>query len=290
MKLSIQIQQSKKSMFITGGIILLAVLAMTTIYTVNEGNVGIVKRFSKVIYQVKPGLHFKVPFIDGVRNIEVRPRRNVEKMASSTKEQMPVTIDISVTWTVDRSRAIDLYREYGGLDQFESRILDTKFRSTTKSVIPKFTAEQLIRDRSTAIMGIEAALLDEMDGFPVAIDNVQIDNITLPPVYIKSIQTKQTEKNLAEAEKHKLERQRLEALRGVNTADAKAQGILKVAEAEAKAMILKGEAEAEAITAKAEALKGNPLIIDLTKAKKWNGTLPTTMLSDVMPMIKIDKD
>ncbi|MEE4244084.1 MAG: prohibitin family protein, partial [Kangiellaceae bacterium] len=218
------------------------IAAMGSIFTVDEGHVGVVKRFSEAKYQVSAGLHFKVPLIDSVEIIEVRTRKNEEKMTSSTAEQMPVTIAVSVNWTVEKEAAIELFRKYGGLSQFESRILDPRFRSSTKDVVPKYTAEQLIQDRSSAIMGIESLLIEEMKDFPVTVDNIQIENITLPPKYIQSIETKQTEKNLADAEKHKLERQRLEALREVNTADAKAQGIIKVAEAEAKAIKIKGEA------------------------------------------------
>ena len=255
-------------------------LLFLTFYTVDEGHIGIVKRFGEAKSDVAPGLHIKFPFIDSVEEIEVRTRKNEEKMPSSTAEQMPTTVEVSVNWTVEKTAALDLYKRYGGLTQFEQRILDPRFRSAVKSVIPKFTAEQLIQDRATAINGIEAALLEEMKTFPVSVDNVQIENIVLPAKYIQSIQTKQTEKNLADAEKHKLERQRLEALREVNTADAKAQGIVKVAEAEASAIRLKGEAEAAAIEAKAKSLRDNPLIVELTKAQTWNGQLPKTVLGD----------
>lgn len=273
----------------TGAMIALTLL-LSSWYTVNEGHVGIVKRFSEAVGQQNAGLHFKVPLIDSVEEIEVRTRKNEEKMASSTSEQMPVTVAVSVNWTVEREAALDLFRKYGGLSQFENRILDPRFRSATKAVIPKFKAEQLVQDRSTAIQLIEAGLLEEMKDFPVTIDNVQIENIVLPPKYISSIETKQTAKNLADAELHKLEQQRLVALQKVNTADAKAQGIEKVATAEAKAIELKGAAEAKAIRAKAAALKSNPLIVELTKAQSWDGKLPQTVLGEGgMPILDMRK-
>nr|WP_051008717.1 prohibitin family protein [Gayadomonas joobiniege] len=271
--------QKKAIAFGIIGIFSIAVVA-SSIYTVEEGHVGIVKRFGEAKYQENPGLHFKLPFIDSVEPIEVRTRKNAEKMASSTKEQMPVTIEVSVNWTADKEAALDLFRKYGGLMQFEQRILDPRFRSATKDTIPRFEAEQLIQDRALAIQGIEQRLIAEMEGFPVVVDNIQIENIELPAKYIQSIEIKQTEKNLAAAEEHKLERQRLEALREVNTADAKAQGIIKVAEAEAQAIVLKGEAEAQAIEAKAKALRDNPLIVSLTEAQNWDGKLPQTMLAE----------
>ena len=254
------------------------ILVFSSIYTVNEGHIGIVKRFSEAKEQVNPGLHFKIPLIDSVEEIEVRTRKNEEKMASSTKEQMPVTVSVSVNWTVDKAAALELFRQYGGLSQFENRILDPRFRSATKDVIPQFDAEKLIQDRASAIQAIEANLIEEMKDFPVTVDNIQIENIQLPAKYLTSIETKQTEKNLAAAEEHKLARQNLEAQRDVNTAKAKADGITLVAIAEAESIRIKGLAEAEAITAKAKALGNNPLIIKLTEAQNWDGKLPATML------------
>lgn len=279
------IKLAKRSAMYTAMGLVVVIGSCSSIYTVEEGHVGIVKRFQEAQEQVNPGLNFKVPFVDAVEEIEVRTRKNVEQMASSTSEQMPITAQVSVNWTVDKSAALDLFRKYGGLEQFEQRILDPRFRSATKDTLPKFSAEHLIQDRASAQQQIEHALIEEMAGFPVVVDNVQIENIELPGKYIESIQTKQTEKNLADAEKHKLERQRLEALRGVNTADAQAQGIRKVAEAEADSIRMKGDAEASAIKAKAEALKNNPLIVELTKAQTWNGQLPTMMMGDSIPMI-----
>ncbi|WP_394129942.1 prohibitin family protein [Shewanella maritima] len=260
---------------------IVAIFAVINSYfIVVEGHVGVVKRFGEAKAQENPGLHFKIPFIETVEMIEVRTRKNAEKMASSTKEQMPVTVEVSVNWTVNKEAALDLFKKYGGLTQFEQRILDPRFRSATKDTIPQFEAEQLIQDRASAIQGIEHRLAEEMEGFPVIVDNIQIENIILPQKYINSIEIKQTEKNLAAAEEHKLERQRLEALRAVNTADAKAKGILKVAEAEAQSILLKGKAEAQAIEAKAKALKDNPLIVKLTEAQAWDGKLPTTMMGE----------
>ena len=271
-----------------GSIAVVFIILASSVYTVNEGHIGIVKRFSEAKEQVNPGLHFKVPFIDSVEEIEVRTRKNEERMASSTKEQMPVTVSVSVNWTVDKTAALELFRQYGGLSQFESRILDPRFRSATKDVIPRFDAEKLIQDRASAIQAIEANLIEEMKEFPVTVDNIQIENIQLPAKYLTSIETKQTEKNLAAAEEHKLARQNLEAQRDVNTAQAKADGIRAIAIAEAEAIRIKGLAEAEAITAKAKALGNNPLIVKLTEAQNWDGKLPATMLGGQnMPILDL---
>ncbi len=267
----------------------IALGAMQVFYTIDEGHVGIVKRFGEATDQVNPGLHFKVPFADSVEELEIRTRKNQEQLKASTHEQMPVQAEVSVNWTVVRSEAFELYKNYGGLDQFENRILDPRLRSATKDAMARFKAEQIVQNRGQVIQKIEETLMDTMKEFPVKLDSVQIENLVLPPKYLQSIETKQTEKNLAAAEMHRLERQKLEAQREVNTAEAKrdaeraradgrAYAITTEAKAEAEAIRLKGLAEADAINKKAEAIKQSRVLVDYVKAQQWDGKLPTTVM------------
>lgn len=290
----------KKALFV----IFILIMAANTLYTVPEGHQGIVKRFSKAINQKGPGLHVKIPFVDNISEIEVRTRKSSEKLTTASFEQMPVSAQVSVNWTVDKESALEIYVKYGSLQQFEDRVLDPRLKSASKDAIPKFTAERLIQDRSSAITMIEEKLKESMINFPVVLDSVQIENIGLPPKYISSIETKQTAKNLADAEKHNLAKQDLVAQQGVNTANAdrdatisRADGdaykIREEAKAEADSIRLKGLAEAEAITAKSKALKSNPLIVELTKAQTWNGQMPKMIMGDnqnlLMSLGSIDK-
>ena len=64
--------------------LLVLLLAWLTIYTIEEGHVGIVKRFGKAISQVDPGIHLKIPFVDSIEHMEVRQRKNVEELAAAT--------------------------------------------------------------------------------------------------------------------------------------------------------------------------------------------------------------
>jgi len=269
--------------------IVVVIGAWSTFYTIDEGHVGIVKRFGEATTQENPGLHTKIPFADTIEELEIRTRKNTEVLKASTYEQMPVQAEVSVNWTVNRAEAFELYKGYGGLDQFENRILDPRLRSATKDALARFKAEQIIQNRGQVIQKIEETLLDAMSAFPVKLDSVQIENLVLPQKYLQSIETKQTEKNLAAAEKHRLERQKLEAQREVNTAEAKrdaekaradgsAYAIITEATAEAQAIKLKGLAEAEAMNKKAEAIKNSKVLVDYVKAQQWDGKMPTTVM------------
>ena len=264
-------------------------VAWSALYTIDEGHVGIVKRFGEATTQVSPGLHYKIPIADTVNELEIRTRKNSEALKASTFEQMPVQVEVSVNWTVNRTEAFELYKNYGGLDQFENRILDPRLRSAAKDALARFKAEQIIQNRGQVISRIEDTLADAMGDFPVKLDSVQIENLVLPAKYLQSIETKQTEKNLAAAEKHRLERQKLEAQREVNTAEAQrdaekaradgsAYAITVEAQAQAEAIRVKGIAEAETMLKKSKAIKNNKILVDYVKALQWNGQMPTTVM------------
>lgn len=62
------------------------------------------------------------------------------------------------------------------------------------------------------------------------------------------------------------------------------------AKAEAESIRIKGDAEASAIKSRAEALAQNQNLVELTKAEKWDGKLPTTVLpTGTLPFIDAKK-
>ena len=190
------------------------IAALASIYTVPEGHVAVVKRFSKAIAQVDPGLHVKIPFVDSIEAIEVRQRKNTEELAAATENQLPVSAQVSINWTVDKSSAMALFVQYGGLDQFETRILDPKLRSVAKAAISQFPADQLIRNRQAAVTAIMDGMTAALAEFPVTVNSPQIENLALPPTYLEAVQQKERAREDAEREKHTLEQQRLVAPSG----------------------------------------------------------------------------
>jgi len=267
---------------------------MSSMYTVNEGKVGVVKRFSEAVSQVNPGLHFKIPFIDSIEEIDIRTRKNVEEMPVATKEQMRATAKLSVNWTVKKEFVLDLYKRYGSLAQFEEKILDPKLRDQAKQGIAKFTAEENINQREKVSALIYANLAKVSEEYPIIINTLQYEDLQLPEKYLRSIDDKQTARNERDAEKFRLEKQGQVAQQLVNTANAEkdaakaradgvAYKIITEAEAQAKATVLNGDADAKAIKAKAAALKANPSVIDYTRALNWNGVYPTQIIGKDAP-------
>jgi regulator of protease activity HflC (stomatin/prohibitin superfamily) len=265
---------------------IVCVIAMG-IYTVDEGHVGVVKSWGKAVKQVGPGIHLKLPVRDKVSMIEVRQRRNVEELAAATANQLRITAKVSVNWTVNTDSAMDLFVKYGGLSQFETRVLDPKLRSAAKAALSKFPADQLIRNRGAAVAEIMATMSDALAGFPITVNSPQIENIVLPGAYNEAVLAKEKARENAEQEKHRLTRQKLVAQQKVQTAEAERDARKAAADGEAYAKRTLADAEGYRIkteyTLRAEGVA--TLRKELTKdyndyirAQKWDGRLPTHVL------------
>ena len=275
-------------LWLAAGWFLLLALAFTSIVIIEEGHVGIVKRWGKAVAQLDPGFHLKLPIADRIEEIEVRQRKNVEELRAATANQLAITASVSINWTANRESAMQLFIRYGGLDQFEARILDPKLRSAAKAALSRFPADRLIRNRQEAVAAIMANMTEELEGFPITINSPQIENIGLPPQYAEAVLEKERSRENAEREKHALERQRLIALQAVNSAEANARAKRIEAEAEAFRVTTEARAEAEAIRLVNRQLERSPRYIELARAKRWNGVLPTTMVgSNVTPLLSI---
>lgn len=273
-------------------LVFVAFIALVTVYDgffiTQEGYTTIVKSFGKAQKEVDPGFHFKVPFTDSTVDLDVRERKSGGKMAVATSEQMPVAGVITANWSIKKGAGLELYKDYGSLEQFEDKVLEPKLLEAAKQGAAKFTAEEQMNKRDLVTQTIYEAFLAKVSYLPIIVSAVQIEDLTFPADYLTSIANKQTQKNNAEAEKFVLEKQNLQARQKENTAQAEANATIMTAKAEAESIQLKGTAEAQAIEAKAKALQGNPLIVELTRVQNWNGSYVTTNIgSGAQPIVDL---
>ena len=87
-------------------IALLLVMLFDSVYTIDANANGVILRFGRYSSTQMPGLHFKIPYVDSVEILEIRTRKNLEKLNASTHEQMPVTAEVSINWTVKRTELL----------------------------------------------------------------------------------------------------------------------------------------------------------------------------------------
>lgn len=266
------------------------IAALASAYIIDEGNVGVVKAWGKAIGQEAPnGLKFKNPISTQIVEFDVRERRLAADMSAATDNQLPIQATITMSWRLDPTRVLEVFKEYGSPENFEANILRPRLLQASKAGLSKFQASDLIRDRATAANTIMANLQKALEQYPAILASLQIEQVVLPPRYLEAVMDKEREREAAAKEGYILERQKLTAQQKVQTAEAERDATkaaadgeaykrVTEAQAEAQAIKAKGEAEADAILAKQKALANNPLVIDYERARRWDGVLPQTVL------------
>src|ERR1700734_3541946 len=98
-------------LIIVAGILGIFVLitVLKTLYTVRTYSAGVVERFGKFNCVARPGLQFLMPYCETVRLIDLQVRQAVVNVETKTKDNVFVTIPVSVQYQVVESKVFDAY-------------------------------------------------------------------------------------------------------------------------------------------------------------------------------------
>ena len=259
------------------GLILLTVVG-GSFYTVDQGERGVILRNGKVVGTAEPGLGFKLPIVDSVKETNVQTQARIyEKVAVYSRDQQSAVLQVSVNYRLPADQVEKIYSEFGGAGGLVSRLLDRQVPEEVKNVFGRFNAVTAIQERERLSNEIQDAIQKATTSPMLMVESVQIENIDFSDAYEQSIE----QRMLAEVEVQKVQQ---------NAQREKVQAEILViqAKAEADAKKLQGDAEAHAINARGRALRDNPSLVELVQAEKWDGKLPTTMVpGQTVPFINV---
>jgi membrane protease subunit HflC len=127
-------------------------LLVSSVFVINESQTGIVLNLGKVVRaDLKPGLHFKVPFVEQVRKFDRRLLTlddNPERYL--TVEKKDVEVDFFVKWRIKDVTAY--YRATsGGNEEAAAQRLTPIVKNTLRNVINSFTLQKLVSGERTEL-------------------------------------------------------------------------------------------------------------------------------------------
>ncbi len=257
------------------GAVLVAVWMSYT--PIDEGEVGVKLRWGQAVATLRPGFNIVFPFMESVIILPTRTQKFTfeEPLNAYSKDIQAADNKVSVTYSIDGTKAIEVYSRYG--QDFLHTIITPILNKRFKEVFGKYEAEKIVNERQKLGEEIEGSVSKNMpEG--IIIEGVQIENITFSKTYEEAREEAASAEAAVNKARQQLEQKKVDAERVVVQATADATARITAAKADADAIRLKGEAEASAIVAKAAALRDNPGYVALTAAEKWDGKLPTTFV------------
>ncbi|MCK9996716.1 MAG: FtsH protease activity modulator HflK [Candidatus Krumholzibacteria bacterium] len=288
-----------KIQLIVGGVLIL-ILALTSFYTIDPEETGLVLRFGKYVRATDPGLHFKIPF-GAERVLKVPIQRQLKEefgfrtVKAGIKSQYSVkpyqdesnmlTGDLNaavVEWVV-QYRIVDPYKYL-----FQVRNVEKTFRDMSEAVMRKVVGDHIVNEvltvgRAEVALQVTIELQELCDQYEtgIKVDQVVLQDVNPPDPVKPSFNAV----NEAQQEKEKLiNLAQSEYNREIPKAKGAAQQTIQEAEGYAMDRVNRSQGDALLFTAIYDAYRQAP---EVTRTRMYLETM-TEVLPQVQSKIIVD--
>ena len=253
-------------------IVVLAVAALLwqSLFTVNQMETAIVLQLGEPLDEVyKPGLHFKVPFVQKVVYFDARV---LDYEASSreafTVDKKAIVLDNYARWRI--TDPLQFYRTMRTLPGAQARLDDVVY-SQLRAMVGAYTLSEVVSTQRAAIMTeVTQKVKEIMKGFGVDVIDVRIKRTDLPEENLRAIFGRMRAERERQAKQYRSEGEE-ESTRIRSDADRQKAVIL--ADAARDAQIIRGDADARAAQTYAEAYNKNK---DFYSFQRWLEAMRTS--------------
>ncbi|MBF0141152.1 MAG: hypothetical protein HQL74_12845 [Magnetococcales bacterium] len=252
-----------------------------------------VRRFGNVQYDtpLKPGLHFKLPFIDKVDFVQVSlTTLHVEPFHIMTIDNQKVALDVNFNFTIPPEKVNHLLYEVGAagnVDVVSSVVPIVKDRTARIFAIQNMVSVNEKREKIQA--DIERSVSTSVkELFGIETHSLQIAAITPSEAFMKSNEVAVKAKNDAVAAENTKRVRQFEAEQvvikakgdadsAIEAARGRSQSMILEAEAGKQKLVLEGQGQAARLKAEIEPFGSAETYIRFLEAKaltNWNGNPP----------------
>ncbi|NYJ29079.1 prohibitin family protein [Allomuricauda sp. ARW1Y1] len=206
-------------------IIFLIIIISKSAITIGSGEAGVLyKTFGGGVVTEEPplseGFHLVAPW-NRVYIYEVRRQEVFEKMKVLSSNGLDIQLDASAWYKPTYNELGKLHQEIG--EDYLNRIILPTIRSAARSVVGRYTPEQLYSSKRDAIQNeiFEETKKIVSDQY-IELDDILVRDVTLPPTIKEAIERKLKEEQASLEYEFRLERAQKEAERQRIEAQGKA--------------------------------------------------------------------
>ncbi len=231
---------------------LLAMLASSSLYLVNETQRAIRLKFGEVVEtDIKPGLHIKIPVYNTVRLFDTR-LQTLDGTPSRylTGDRKGVIVDSFVQWKI--VNVTRYYEATAGDEQVSMRLIAPRVDESLRNEFGRRTLVEIVSEQRDELMSrpieeLNRALRDSMG---IAILDIRVKQIDLPSEVSNSVYERMRTERQREAREYRAQGQ--EQSERIRAAVDRGREVI-LATADRDANILRGEGDAEATAIYAQA-------------------------------------
>ena len=236
----------KKRIILVAVLVIVAMLALNSFFTVRENQYACTVRFSKIIDTTnEAGLHFKVPFIDTVKYFSKATQLyDIPPSEVLTSDKQNMTVDCYILWSISDPKLF--YQTLGSTAVAEQR-LDALTYNELKTVMGTLAQADIINMEDGAKRNeIYENISSDVDAlaatYGIHVEDVKIKQFDLPESNLNAVYSRMISERNQMAEKYTADGN-YEASIIRNDVDKQVSIMVSNAEAEAAKLVAEGEAE-----------------------------------------------
>lgn len=232
------------------GIILVGILAGSSLFIVQQGEYKVVMKFGEFVrVHDKPGINFKIPFIETTTSMpKYQKVYNSEPTPILTKDQKPILVDNYTVWRInDPGKFLRTLKTVSyGEGRIDAAVYNVVRRKLSEIEYGNIISENTTRGNLNDEITKEVALQLEKSEFGIQIIDVRIKRTDLPEENKQSVYNRMITDRQSIAASYLSEGDE-ESRKITSKADRTATELKAQADADAKKIIAEGEQEAAKI-------------------------------------------
>lgn len=217
---------SNKIILIPSVIILMIILAFSSIYIVKDGSRGIISTFGEYDdVEKEAGIHFKIPFVQHVEYVNIKTFERKESLIVPSSEGLMVTLEVSVIGNVLSDRGSEMIQNING--NVVDTLLIPNLRSILREIVSNYETKSLYSETGRGEISARVLpLLQEKVSQYMNVDQMLLRDVGLPESVKEAIELKINYEQQSQAKQFEL----ISAEKDAEIEIARAKGIAKANE------------------------------------------------------------
>ena len=236
-----------------------------TLYVIKQTERGVLLRFGEVVNpDLKPGLHWKIPFVNNVRKFDGRIL-SVDSQPERffTQEQKALIVDSYAKFRIKDTEKF--YTATNGEVPRAMALLSQRINNGLRNQVAIRTIQEVVSGERDQLMNdlTEEITIVAQENLGVEVVDVRVKQIDLPPDVSESVYLRMNAEREKEAREHRSQGQEL--AEGIRAAADREVTVLQ-ANAYRDAELIRGEGDATATRTYAEAFTQDPEFYSFTRS------------------------
>lgn len=254
-----------------------------SIRQIDEGEVAVVKVWGEAKEVRTAGMHFDSWISTKYERYDIKVQQALIETQAYSSDGQTMDIELVIQYQIQADKAIDIYKNYGGLEMLQSRIT-TVATEKMKSVLSQKSAMTIIETRATVSPDVEESIMDAItNDYYVNITSVVLTDISFTDTFEKVIEDKMVAEQQKLQAQYEKEKAIIQAEQELEVAKKQAEAQLEKAKKEAESELVLAQAEADALEIVQTAWEAispevRAIMLQEMAIENWNGELPDTMV------------